>query len=150
MPGLQARNINTLHTRYICPVCSLILRHPLQINTCGHRLCQSCVRHNNQYVSTACPHSHRALSIYRATITCPQCQTPAMPHEVSSPLFPNAHIDCIPPSIQIASDRGFNNDMQSFPHLCLFCQWNGVLRDYHVTSFVICHIIFIVSFVHVS
>ncbi|CAF0859739.1 unnamed protein product [Adineta ricciae] len=95
MPGLQARNINTLHTKHICPVCSLILRHPLQINTCGHRLCQSCFRHNNQ-----------------ATFTCPQCQTPAAPH-------------------QIAPDRGFNNDMQSLPLLCSLCQWNGVLRDYH-------------------
>ena len=43
MVGFNASNKNILDRKYICPVCSLILRDPLQLNTCGHRLCQSCL-----------------------------------------------------------------------------------------------------------
>ncbi|CAF3744782.1 unnamed protein product [Rotaria sordida] len=43
MVGIDARNKNILDTKYTCPKCLLILRDPVQLSTCGHRLCQSCI-----------------------------------------------------------------------------------------------------------
>ncbi len=48
MVGTDAQNKNILDRKFICPVCSLILRDPVQFNTCGHRLCQSCFQTQDQ------------------------------------------------------------------------------------------------------
>jgi hypothetical protein len=48
MVGTDAQNKNILDKKFICPGCSLILRDPVQLNTCGHRLCQSCFHTQNQ------------------------------------------------------------------------------------------------------
>jgi hypothetical protein len=42
MVGIDAKNKTILDPKYICPKCSLILQDPVQLNACGHRLCQSC------------------------------------------------------------------------------------------------------------
>jgi TNF receptor-associated factor 4 len=42
MPGIDARNKQILDPKFICPICTLILRDPVQLSTCGHRQCQSC------------------------------------------------------------------------------------------------------------
>ncbi|CAF3069989.1 unnamed protein product, partial [Rotaria sp. Silwood2] len=44
--------------KFICSICSFILCDPVQFNTCGHRLCQTCFATLNQ-----------------AIIKCPQCHT---------------------------------------------------------------------------
>ena len=43
MVGFDAKNKGALHEKFICVTCKLILRDPIQINECGHRLCQSCI-----------------------------------------------------------------------------------------------------------
>ncbi|CAF2767716.1 unnamed protein product [Rotaria sp. Silwood2] len=43
MVGIDARNKHSLDTKYICPVCSLILQDPVQLTKCGHRQCHTCV-----------------------------------------------------------------------------------------------------------
>ncbi|CAF1258513.1 unnamed protein product [Rotaria sordida] len=58
MVGIDARNKHILDTKYICPVCSLILREPVQLTECGHRLCQTCLSAEQE-----------------TTIKCRQCQT---------------------------------------------------------------------------
>ncbi len=42
MVGIDAQNKNILDKQFICPICSLILSDPVQLITCGHRICQSC------------------------------------------------------------------------------------------------------------
>ncbi|CAF2645569.1 unnamed protein product [Rotaria sp. Silwood2] len=58
MVGIDAKNKNILDTSYICSVCPLILRNPIQLAGCGHRQCQSCLE-----------------SQHGTTIKCPQCLT---------------------------------------------------------------------------
>ncbi len=48
MVGFDAQNKGILDRKFICPVCSLILQDPVQLDTCGHRLCQSCSHIQNQ------------------------------------------------------------------------------------------------------
>ncbi|CAF4853117.1 unnamed protein product [Rotaria sp. Silwood1] len=55
---MDAQNRNTLNPKFICSICSFILCDPVQLNTCGHRFCQSCFATLNQTV-----------------IKCPQCHT---------------------------------------------------------------------------
>ncbi|CAF1004075.1 unnamed protein product [Rotaria sordida] len=43
MVGIDSRNKHILDAKYICPVCSLILRDPIQLSKCGHRQCQTCL-----------------------------------------------------------------------------------------------------------
>jgi hypothetical protein len=42
MVGFDAKNKNILDPKFICPICSMILRDPVQLSSCGHRQCQSC------------------------------------------------------------------------------------------------------------
>ncbi|CAF1316866.1 unnamed protein product [Rotaria sordida] len=58
MVGIDAKNKHILDTKYICPVCTLILRDPVQLSECGHRQCQSCFD-----------------AQYEITIKCRQCQS---------------------------------------------------------------------------
>ncbi|CAF4234383.1 unnamed protein product, partial [Adineta steineri] len=57
MVGIDAQNKNILDKKFICSDCSLILRDPVQLTACGHRLCHSCSLNQNQ-----------------AFVTCSQCQ----------------------------------------------------------------------------
>ncbi|CAF0771168.1 unnamed protein product [Adineta ricciae] len=43
MVGYDTKNKDTLDPRYLCPACLLVLHEPLQLSTCGHRQCQSCI-----------------------------------------------------------------------------------------------------------
>ncbi|CAM4752082.1 unnamed protein product [Rotaria magnacalcarata] len=65
MVGIDARNQNILDQKYICPVCALIIRDPVQFIGCGHRQCQTCLGNEDQ-----------------REITCPQCQTKMLRTEV--------------------------------------------------------------------
>ncbi|CAF1436790.1 unnamed protein product [Adineta steineri] len=57
MVGIDAQNKNILDRKFICSDCSLVLRDPVQLSACGHRLCHSCFLNRNQTL-----------------ITCSQCQ----------------------------------------------------------------------------
>ncbi|CAF4687999.1 unnamed protein product [Rotaria sp. Silwood2] len=65
MVGIDARNKHILDTKYICPVCSLILRDPVQLTECGHRQCQTCFNIEQQ-----------------TTIICQQCQTETLRNKI--------------------------------------------------------------------
>ncbi|CAF3334917.1 unnamed protein product [Rotaria socialis] len=65
MVGIDARNKDILDNKYICRVCALILRDPVQFMRCGHRQCQTCL-----------PNEHQS------EITCAQCQTKMLKTEV--------------------------------------------------------------------
>ncbi|CAF4861889.1 unnamed protein product [Rotaria sp. Silwood1] len=64
MVGIDSNNKNILDTKYICPVCSLILRDPAQLTQCGHRVCHTC------------------LNIEQQTIICRQCQAETLRSDV--------------------------------------------------------------------
>lgn len=40
--GFDARNLDVIHGKYLCQFCGYILRDPVQLSYCGHRLCKSC------------------------------------------------------------------------------------------------------------
>ncbi|CAF3790141.1 unnamed protein product, partial [Rotaria sp. Silwood1] len=63
--GIDAKNKHILDTKYICPVCSLILRDPVQLGECGHRQCQSCFDAQHEI-----------------TIKCPLCQSESSRTEI--------------------------------------------------------------------
>jgi hypothetical protein len=42
MVGFSLQNKESLTSIYICSHCSLLLRDPVQLTDCGHRMCQSC------------------------------------------------------------------------------------------------------------
>ncbi|CAF4995769.1 unnamed protein product [Rotaria sp. Silwood1] len=65
MVGIDARNKHLLNSKYICPVCSLILRDPVQLTQCRHRQCQTCTNVEQQ-----------------TTIKCRQCQAETLQTEV--------------------------------------------------------------------
>lgn len=45
--GLFAKNIEQIELRYICPSCRFLLRDPHQLE-CGHRICQYCIKNENE------------------------------------------------------------------------------------------------------
>ncbi|CAF3104715.1 unnamed protein product [Rotaria socialis] len=65
MNGIDAKDKQMFDQKYICPVCALILRDPVQFIRCGHRQCQTCL-----------PNEHQR------EITCAQCQTKMLKTEV--------------------------------------------------------------------
>ncbi|CAF3778917.1 unnamed protein product [Rotaria sp. Silwood1] len=48
MPGFDARNKRVLDTKFICSVCSFILKDPMQLTCCGHRICQACLQRQHE------------------------------------------------------------------------------------------------------
>lgn len=43
MPGFAIQNIDTSVINFLCQICSLLLRDPMQL-VCGHRCCKSCIQ----------------------------------------------------------------------------------------------------------
>jgi len=66
MVGFDAKNKNILDKKFICPTCSMILRDPVQLVNCGHRICRSC------------------LPEHRITVQCSQCQKETSPNDIVS------------------------------------------------------------------
>jgi uncharacterized paraquat-inducible protein A len=54
MVGFDARNKSTVGSAYLCGICTLILRDPVQLN-CGHRQCKSCVESKIEGEKIKCP-----------------------------------------------------------------------------------------------
>ncbi|CAF1097761.1 unnamed protein product [Rotaria sordida] len=65
MVGIGARNKNTLDMKFICPVCSLILRDPIQLTQYGHRYCRTCLNAGQE-----------------TTIKCRRCQADTAQSEI--------------------------------------------------------------------
>jgi len=42
MVGFNLQNKDSLKSEYICQHCLLLLRDPVQLIDCGHRMCESC------------------------------------------------------------------------------------------------------------
>lgn len=40
--GFDVANLDNIEPKFICSVCKLILREPVQLTECGHRTCKSC------------------------------------------------------------------------------------------------------------
>lgn len=55
MVGYKSKNINSIDNKFICPICNLIFRSPVQL-LCGHRYCESC------YSNTKCKLCKNVLS----------------------------------------------------------------------------------------
>ncbi|CAF2919744.1 unnamed protein product [Rotaria sp. Silwood2] len=47
MAGYDTKNKVVLHRKYICTICSLILKDPIQLTCCGLRICESCFQHQH-------------------------------------------------------------------------------------------------------
>ncbi|CAF0926718.1 unnamed protein product [Rotaria sordida] len=62
--GFNARNKDLLGLAFLCRICSLILRDPVQL-LCGHRQCKSCVE-----------------SIDGEVVKCPECKKESLKREV--------------------------------------------------------------------
>ena len=43
MPGYEVKPTKEVDKAFECPVCLVILREPVQVTPCGHRVCKSCL-----------------------------------------------------------------------------------------------------------
>lgn len=50
MVGFDAKNKDIINLLYLCPVCNLILREPVQFE-CGHRQCKTCTESIDGYIA---------------------------------------------------------------------------------------------------
>ncbi|KXJ17712.1 TNF receptor-associated factor 4 [Exaiptasia diaphana] len=44
MPGYEAKFVNAVDKCFECPVCLTVLRDPVQVTPCGHRVCKTCIQ----------------------------------------------------------------------------------------------------------
>ncbi|XP_030636844.1 TNF receptor-associated factor 4b [Chanos chanos] len=44
MPGLDFKFLERPKRRFHCPLCNRIMRDPVQVSTCGHRFCDTCLQ----------------------------------------------------------------------------------------------------------
>ncbi|CAF1490225.1 unnamed protein product, partial [Didymodactylos carnosus] len=53
--GYYIANRDTVDVKYICPLCRLLIREPVQILSCGDRTCQNCLNSNIGQTEFRCP-----------------------------------------------------------------------------------------------
>ncbi|XP_016307061.1 TNF receptor-associated factor 4-like [Sinocyclocheilus anshuiensis] len=61
MPGLDLKFLERPRRRFYCPLCEKPMRDPVQMSTCGHRFCDTCLQ---EYLSEGvfkCPEDHLPL-----------------------------------------------------------------------------------------
>ncbi|CAF1098537.1 unnamed protein product [Adineta steineri] len=78
MVGFNTSNRDTFSSNYICIICSLLLRDPIQLTECGHRQCKSCIDTQHQKI-----------------IICPACQIPTSIHKVMIDLGCNSDMQSL-------------------------------------------------------
>ena len=49
LEGYDCDFVNEVYDDFICAVCSLVLRDPVQLEACGHRLCRTCYEGMKEY-----------------------------------------------------------------------------------------------------
>ncbi|TNN62102.1 TNF receptor-associated factor 4 [Liparis tanakae] len=55
MPGFDYKFLEKPKRRFQCPLCSKAMREPVQVSTCGHRFCDTCLQ---EFLSS--PHTCQA------------------------------------------------------------------------------------------
>ena len=63
MPGYKYMFVDRVKRRWICYICSLPMREPVQITTCGHKFCDSCLQEFLRYVLTLFQYLQFYLSV---------------------------------------------------------------------------------------
>ncbi|CAM1306547.1 TRAF4 (predicted) [Pycnogonum litorale] len=61
MPGYDYRFVTSVSSCFLCPICVLPMKEPVQITSCGHKFCDSCLQ---EYLSEGvfnCPEDHLPL-----------------------------------------------------------------------------------------
>nr|ABN04153.1 tumor necrosis factor receptor-associated factor 4 [Branchiostoma belcheri] len=61
MPGLQHTFADRVRRRWLCPLCHLHMNDPVQITTCGHRFCDTCLQEFLSEGVFECPEDKLAL-----------------------------------------------------------------------------------------
>lgn len=51
MPGFDYKFLEKPKRRFQCPLCSKAMREPVQVSTCGHRFCDTCLQEFLRYTS---------------------------------------------------------------------------------------------------
>lgn len=54
MPGFDYKFLEKPKRRFQCPLCSKAMREPVQVSTCGHRFCDTCLQEFLRYAACAC------------------------------------------------------------------------------------------------
>lgn len=49
MPGYDYKFLEKPKRRFQCPLCSKAMREPVQVSTCGHRFCDTCLQEFLRY-----------------------------------------------------------------------------------------------------
>lgn len=54
MPGFDYKFLEKPKRRFQCPLCSKAMREPVQVSTCGHRFCDTCLQEFLRYGVCVC------------------------------------------------------------------------------------------------
>lgn len=54
MPGFDYKFLEKPKRRFQCPLCSKAMREPVQVSTCGHRFCDTCLQEFLRYGMFVC------------------------------------------------------------------------------------------------
>ena len=52
--GYDVEFVSTIPEDYICPICQLVCRDPVQTTECGHRFCESCLEPILRFLLSTC------------------------------------------------------------------------------------------------
>lgn len=61
MPGFDYKFLEKPKRRFQCPLCSKAMREPVQVSTCGHRFCDTCLQEFLRYGVCVCVCDPQAL-----------------------------------------------------------------------------------------
>uniref|UniRef100_I3K617 TNF receptor-associated factor n=2 Tax=Oreochromis TaxID=8139 RepID=I3K617_ORENI len=64
MPGFDYKFLEKPKRRFQCPLCSKAMREPVQVSTCGHRFCDTCLQEFLRYAVCLCAQGSTSLQIY--------------------------------------------------------------------------------------
>jgi len=62
MGGYDADFVSPISPDYLCPICQLAFRDPVQTRDCGHRFCESCLEPILRKPPAFCPIDRRTLT----------------------------------------------------------------------------------------
>ncbi|XP_028396300.1 TNF receptor-associated factor 5-like isoform X1 [Dendronephthya gigantea] len=137
---------------YKCPLCHSLLRDPIQLNTCGHRFCNSCyLRHLGNGSSKLCPIDRKSFKesevfqdrAWRNTImslrvrckfkSCPWTGTLNSLLEDHAEECEYEDVKCPDPNCNVVMARSRIEN-----HQARECQWRVVVCDYCEDKYAVC------------
>ncbi|KAK2502020.1 hypothetical protein MC885_021472 [Smutsia gigantea] len=71
MPGFDYKFLEKPKRRLLCPLCGKPMREPVQVSTCGHRFCDTCLQEFLSEGVFKCPEDQLPLDYAKVS---PQCQ----------------------------------------------------------------------------